>query len=73
VHPDARVDALQRAVERAVREYTAAGCQRTAVFQEAWKLTRQALAGQEPAAPLPPVPLVRPRATIPYLTEPWYC
>ena len=69
VHSDPRVDELQRAVERAVREYTAAGCRRGDIFREAWRLAREALDRRD----LPPLPAAPARAAIPYLTEPWYC
>jgi hypothetical protein len=48
---------------------------RTVIFEEAWKLLQRAMNedGDEAPAPLPLVPPGPPRATIPYLTEPWYC
>ena len=45
------------------------------IFGKAWKLLQRTVTenGDEAAAPLPLVPPGTPRATIPYLTEPWYC
>lgn len=69
-HPDARVDELQRTVEKL---FAGAGedADRRELFLQAWELLQQAR--DAPAAAPPPVPPGRPRATIPYLTEPWYC
>ena len=71
-HPDPRVDALQREIEAMVRESGEDGCDRRSIFEHAWRLLRRAL-GTEPSAALPAVAPGRTRATIPYLTEPWYC
>jgi radical SAM superfamily enzyme YgiQ (UPF0313 family) len=70
-HPDPRVDHLQRQVAAAIESKSAEGWERGAIFGEAWKLARRAL-----DLPLPALPAVPPgvaRATIPYLTEPWFC
>jgi hypothetical protein len=58
-----------------VQRETKAGASRSAIFTEAWKLLQRALheEGDEAAPPLPLVAPAPPRATIPYLTEPWYC
>jgi radical SAM superfamily enzyme YgiQ (UPF0313 family) len=65
-HADARVDALQRDVERFVGSRLNAP--RDEVFARLWTLAHEA-AGLTPPRrePLPS------RATVPYLNEPWYC
>jgi radical SAM superfamily enzyme YgiQ (UPF0313 family) len=65
-HADARVDALQQAIERFVGARLNAP--REDVFARVWAIAHEA-AGLVPPArePLPA------RATIPYLNEPWYC
>jgi hypothetical protein len=52
-----------------------AGASRTVIVGEAWKLLQRAMNedGDEAPAPLPLVPPGPRQATIPYLTEPWYC
>jgi hypothetical protein len=70
-HPDPRVDKLQRELETAVARAVAAKQDRRTIFRRAWEMTHQALAMR--AGRLPDVPPGRPRVTIPYLTEPWYC
>ena len=65
-HPDPRVDALQREVERFVGSRLASP--REAMFGRIWAIAHDA-AGI-PAPTLEPLPS---RATVPYLNEPWYC
>ena len=66
-HPDPRMDALQKQVEALVKRGTSAEQSRARIFREVW-------AAAEAAAGIwhEPPPVVS-RATIPYLTEPWYC
>jgi hypothetical protein len=71
VHPDARVDKLQRELEAAIARTVTAKEDRRTIFRRAWDMTHAAMT--VPARPLPDVPPGRPRVTIPYLTEPWYC
>jgi radical SAM superfamily enzyme YgiQ (UPF0313 family) len=75
VNPDPRVDRLQRDLEAVVQREAKAGASRTVIFGEAWKLLQHAMHedGDEAPTPLPLDPPGRPRVTIPYLTEPWYC
>ncbi len=68
-HDDPRVDALQRRVEQLVADAARAGHGRGQIFEQVWDATRAAQ-GVPPRADLPDLPA---RATIPYLTEPWYC
>jgi len=69
-HPDPRVDALQRGIEELVAA-APEGASRQDLFFAAWRQARVAL-GADPEA-LPAVAPGRPRVTIPYLSEPWYC
>jgi radical SAM superfamily enzyme YgiQ (UPF0313 family) len=74
-HPDLRVDKLQRELETTIARAVTAKEDRRAIFRRAWEMTHAALgmAGAASAPRLPDVPPGRPRVTIPYLTEPWYC
>jgi radical SAM superfamily enzyme YgiQ (UPF0313 family) len=67
-HPDPRVDALQRDIERAVGVKLRAD--RREVFGRIWDLAHAA-AGL--AAPPRRDTGALPRAAVPYLNEPWYC
>jgi radical SAM superfamily enzyme YgiQ (UPF0313 family) len=71
VHRDPRVDKLQRDLETTVARAVTAKEDRRTIFRRAWKMTHAAMA--VPVDRLPDVPPGRPRVTIPYLTEPWYC
>jgi len=72
VHPDPRVDDLQRAVDVDVRRLTAIHCSRRQIFDHVRRLALHAADGNLDV-PLPEEPAIAARATIPYLTEPWYC
>ncbi len=65
-HPDPRVDALQRDLERLVGSRLNAP--RDALFARVWDIAHAAAGGVAPAR----APLLS-RAAIPYLDEPWYC
>ncbi len=71
-NPDARVDELQRKLEASVQDASKRKISRTATFGIIWKLLQKAK-GEERPLPIRPVPPAQNRATIPYLTEPWYC
>jgi hypothetical protein len=71
VHEDPRVDKLQRDLETTVARAVTAKEDRRTIFRRAWEMTHRAL--EMPTGRLPDVPPGRPRVTIPYLTEPWYC
>lgn len=71
VHRDPRVDRLQHELEAAVARAVTAKEDRRAIFHRAWEMTHAAMNSGKPR--LPDVPPGRPRITIPYLTEPWYC
>jgi radical SAM superfamily enzyme YgiQ (UPF0313 family) len=68
---DPLVDRLQRELETAVARAVTAKEDRRAIFRRCWETAHEAMA--VPAPRLPDVPPGRPRVTIPYLTEPWYC
>ena len=70
-HPDPRVDVLQREIERAVLRMEKDDCRRREIFARVCELA--AAAGEEARRAIPDVPPAPARATIPYLTEPWYC
>ena len=73
-HPDPRVDRLQQDVFRLVHQASHRGEDRRGVFENVWRL---ALASCERSADgaLKAAALDRaaPPATVPYMTEPWYC
>ena len=71
MHPDPRVDKLQRELEGTIARAVTAKEDRRAIFRRAWEMTHDAMAA--PARRLPDVPPGRARVTVPYLTEPWYC
>jgi radical SAM superfamily enzyme YgiQ (UPF0313 family) len=66
-HPDPRVDALQRDVERTVGVTLRAD--RREVFGHVWTLAHNHVGVAAP----PRDQVTLSRATIPYLNEPWYC
>jgi radical SAM superfamily enzyme YgiQ (UPF0313 family) len=70
VHPDARVDHLQRELELMIGRALKAKQRRAAIFRQVWELAH---ATQGSHRPFPGVPPGRQPVTIPYLTEPWYC
>lgn len=70
-HPDSRVDHLQREVEALVKRGTTAKWTRAEIFHETWRVLHNVM--QKPLSHLPLVPPGRNRATVPYLTEPWFC
>jgi radical SAM superfamily enzyme YgiQ (UPF0313 family) len=74
-NPDPRVDQLQCDLEAMVQRETKAGAPHSVIFTEAWKLLQRASheEGDQTPIPLPPFAPGRTPATIPYLTEPWYC
>ncbi len=71
--PDPRIDALQRELEQLVQHEAKARTPRIEVFAQIWRSLHRAMSLAEEVPPLPPVLPGRVRATVPYLTEPWYC
>lgn len=69
-HEEPRMDALAEAVQRAATNAESRTLSRRESFETIWDLAQEALSA--PAAPLH-LPVLRDRATIPYLNEPWYC
>ena len=71
-HADARVDALCEEIQRVVHASEKLNRARAQIFASIQDAARRA-AGLEARANLAPAELLPARATIPYLTEPWYC
>lgn len=70
-HPDPRVDQLFEEVKGLVKAGEAEGAGRREIFSRVWLAAERA--ANATARRLPGRPEERPRVTIPYLTEPWYC
>jgi radical SAM superfamily enzyme YgiQ (UPF0313 family) len=70
-HADARVDSLQRELERTIQFSVKLEYDRSTIFEYAWHLLQQAKGSEDEA--VPSLPALAARASIPYLTEPWYC
>ncbi|MFQ5960611.1 MAG: CUAEP/CCAEP-tail radical SAM (seleno)protein [Candidatus Methylomirabilales bacterium] len=70
-HPDPQVDQLQADIQALVEACAAREEGRREIFSQVWLLAEQASDGS--IRPLPAAAQARPRVTIPYLTEPWYC
>lgn len=66
-HPDTRVDRLQQQISSTVGVRSTAS--RYELFETIWRMANGAAGGTRPMA----MPDVRPRTSIPYLNEPWYC
>lgn len=64
-HPDPAVDDLQERVMAAVEAAQRRGLGRREIFARVWE--------EAAAAGAPPLDEAVPVATVPYLTEPWYC
>jgi len=71
-HPDERVDQLCEDVQRIVNSGEKLNLGRREIFRRIRETARRA-AGLELLAENGAAPLLDARATIPYLTEPWYC
>ncbi len=71
-NPDPRVDELQRELEEMVQCESKKGAGRGEIFAQIWKLTQRAW-GADFEQTIPAMPPMAARATIPYLTEPWFC
>jgi hypothetical protein len=67
-HPDPRMDRLHQEVLAIAR---GAGTDRTEVFRRVWTAARAVAGDRWPVDP--PLDEAVPVATVPYLTEPWYC
>jgi len=63
-NPEASVDALGAAIQETIKSEERRQAGRTQIFRKIWDLAE---AGEFPDTPMAA------RATIPYLTEPWYC
>jgi hypothetical protein len=67
-HADARVDALQQALQALAAQGEQAGLARSEIFTRIWQCTHAALGLAPP--PLAPADFGEPIA---HLSEPWYC
>ncbi|HEU5394327.1 MAG TPA: CUAEP/CCAEP-tail radical SAM protein [Candidatus Methylomirabilis sp.] len=70
-HPDPLMDRLSGEVFTLVKEAEARGESRREIFARVWERVERA--GNGSLRPPPEPSRGRPRATIPYLSEPWYC
>ena len=73
-HADPRVDHLWQEVLTTVQAQQAAGATRREIFAEVWRIARERQDSSTRSA-LDVAAIRRPpsRATVPFLTEPWYC
>jgi radical SAM superfamily enzyme YgiQ (UPF0313 family) len=72
-HPDPAVDRLFEDVLEIVKDATARKANRPSVFADVWRKTHEYLPSAGPQEPpVDEATLVAP-ATVPFLTEPWYC
>ena len=72
-NPDPRVDNLQRELEEMVHQESKRGAGRAEIFAQVWRLTHRAKGADSAEEAMPPPLHLAARATVPYLTEPWYC
>jgi len=63
-NPDPAMDALSTGVQETIKHAELHGAQRNEIFRQIWDLAQAGIYPEKPMAA---------RATIPYLTEPWYC
>jgi hypothetical protein len=68
INPDTRVDSLQLAVQELVAQAEAQGLTRREIFARIWGLAHAALGMDAPEMADTGV-----GASIPHLSEPWYC
>lgn len=76
-HPDPRVDQLFEDVMRQVQKGQSLGETRRQIFQRVWKTAHdaydEAIDRELYSQVLRPMDQAAPQASIPFLTEPWYC
>ena len=65
------MDRLYEDICALVKDAEARSQSRREIFSQVWERAERAANGS--VRPLPEEALGRPRATIPYLSEPWYC
>ena len=74
VHPDPRVDRLHKDVLQAVQEGQGQDEDRRQIFRRIWGLAQRVADGAvRHGHKIATLDQALPRATVPYLTEPWYC
>jgi radical SAM superfamily enzyme YgiQ (UPF0313 family) len=69
-NPDLRVDALQHEIEQLVAQKSRKHASRHEIFDAVYREAERAAGTADVLRQSPPL---RARASIPYLTEPWYC
>lgn len=69
-HPDPLIDELQREIVRVVEGGHARNHTRRRVYRDVWHAAHRLVTGVESD---PPLEEVVPPATVPFLTEPWFC
>lgn len=76
-HPDPRVDELYEKVMKEVQDGQSRDETRRQIFQRVWKIAHEACDEAVDLAlyhqAMAPADQMPPQASIPYLTEPWYC
>ena len=70
-HSDPSLEQLCNRIRRLVKNSEANGTSRQEIFSEIWKMANPA--GTAHGESIRRMPLGLPRASIPYLNEPWYC
>lgn len=70
-HPEPEVDRLQARIQRLIQDATGRGETRREIFSSVWEES-SGWPGASPLA-LPDAGPREDRASVPYLTEPWYC
>ncbi len=71
IHPDPRMDTLQKEIQERVVEAEAQGESRPEIFLRIWNLAHEYIGRSPNGSWIKDQVLTR--APIPYLTEPWYC
>jgi radical SAM superfamily enzyme YgiQ (UPF0313 family) len=73
VHPDSRVDRLQQDALREIKKGQALRETRRQVFGRIWGIAHEAYHGSNQQLRIASLDQAPNRASVPYLTEPWYC
>ena len=71
IHADPRVERLYEDVRTIIGAAQTSGLTRTQIFTQVWEGARRA--GKDSPETVFSTDLLPARATIPYLTEPWFC
>lgn len=71
-HPDPRIDPLCEEIQEIVTASERRKLSRTQIFEQVWRAANRDEV-LDAASSLRPMPILAPRAAVPYLNEPWYC